>query len=170
MSVQITLTMTQGSLQGRHFVFRDRTLCTIGRGRECFLHLSDEADRGVSRRHSLLDIRPPEVRIRDLGSLNGTYVNGENIGQREKGQSAEEAVLKEFPFHDLWDGDEVRIGTTCFRIGIAVVPTCLLCAHTIPVEKQESLRWAHGLFLCQACRAKAEQYQDQIVLEEVLAR
>ncbi len=169
MSVQITLTMTQGSLQGQQFSFKDRTLCTIGRGSNCFLCLSDQTDRGVSRRHCLLDIRPPEIRIRDLGSLNGTYVNGENIGQRDRGQPAEEAVLKEFPLHDLWDGDEVRIGNTCFRIAISVVPTCLLCSQAIPEEEWEGLGWEEERFLCRACRDKVEHDPKESAHEEVLA-
>ena len=33
-------------------------------------------DKRVSRHHFLLEISPPTVRLRDLGSLNGTNVNG----------------------------------------------------------------------------------------------
>jgi len=35
----------------------------------------------------LLDINPPDIRVRDFGSKNGTFVNGEKIGQREAYQT-----------------------------------------------------------------------------------
>src|SRR5262249_61766548 len=61
---------------------------------------------------------PPRVRVRDLGSRNGTYVNGYLIGQRPRHQSADSVrgtVLPEFPLHD---GDEIRLGGTVFRVSI----------------------------------------------------
>jgi pSer/pThr/pTyr-binding forkhead associated (FHA) protein len=43
----------------------------------------------ISRYHCLLDINPPDIRIRDFDSLNGTYVNGECIGRRSVNQTPE---------------------------------------------------------------------------------
>ncbi|KYC36281.1 hypothetical protein WA1_52005 [Scytonema hofmannii PCC 7110] len=40
-----------------------------------------------SRYHCLLDINPPDIRVRDFGSRNGTYVNGKKIGQRQPKQA-----------------------------------------------------------------------------------
>lgn len=45
----------------------------IGRGPECHLRLQSEL---VSRQHCLLSIRPGAVMLRDLGSTNGTLING----------------------------------------------------------------------------------------------
>jgi pSer/pThr/pTyr-binding forkhead associated (FHA) protein len=73
--------------------------------------------RDVSRRHCLLDINPPEIRIRDLGSRNGTYVNGTKIGQRPPGQPPEEAVAPEAPDHVLHEGDVIRMGGLVLRVG-----------------------------------------------------
>jgi pSer/pThr/pTyr-binding forkhead associated (FHA) protein len=42
----------------------------------------------ISRYHCLLDINSPDIRVRDLGSLNGTIVNGKKIGQRQRNQTA----------------------------------------------------------------------------------
>ena len=53
-------------------------------------------DDGVSRTHILLSLRPDgTVVLRDAGSLNGTLVNNEKVG---------ETVLE--------DGDKIRIGST----------------------------------------------------------
>jgi pSer/pThr/pTyr-binding forkhead associated (FHA) protein len=64
----------------------------------------------------MLDIEPPEVRIRDLGSLNGTFVNGRLIGQRDRQKPATEDETEII----LQDGDEMRVGSTVFRIGLGV--------------------------------------------------
>jgi hypothetical protein len=65
-----------------------RTL--IGRSPECEIFLDDVT---VSRRHAELERADETFTIRDLGSLNGTYVNRRRI---------ESAVLA--------DDDEVQIG------------------------------------------------------------
>src|SRR5262249_31799010 len=81
---------------------------------DCDLTLpSDPEHATISRHHFLLAIDPPNVTISDLGSLNGTYVNGEKIGQ-----AGGEDALTDWPEHSLEDGDEIRIGNTIFRVGI----------------------------------------------------
>ena len=48
----------------------------VGRDRGAWLHLENTA---VSRRHALISARGGTCRIRDLGSTNGTFVNGEPV-------------------------------------------------------------------------------------------
>lgn len=62
----------------------------IGRDPEGDIFLNDIT---VSRRHARIDITPFKIKLKDLNSLNGTYVNGVRI---------EEAELK--------SGDEIQIG------------------------------------------------------------
>src|SRR5690348_14203395 len=79
----ITLLVTRGPLSGKQFAFDGPVSCVIGRSRECTISLPPEPEHlDISRRHCLLDIVPPSIRLRDLGSLNGTYLNGKKIGQR----------------------------------------------------------------------------------------
>jgi pSer/pThr/pTyr-binding forkhead associated (FHA) protein len=50
---------------------------TIGRNSELFVCIDDES---ISRSHCQLLLGPDEdLQVRDLGSLNGTYVNGDRI-------------------------------------------------------------------------------------------
>ncbi len=82
----------------------------------------------------MLDINPPDVRIRDFGSRNGTFVNGVKIGQRDPGQSAAQGRELSFQERDLEDGDEVRLGrSVAFRIRVELppesAPTLVLGAH-----------------------------------------
>ena len=58
------------------------------------------------------------IRVHDLGSKNGTFVNGENIGQRGHGLSPEAAAYLDMPERTLGDGDELRVGGTVFRVGV----------------------------------------------------
>ena len=98
MPSKITLKVSQGALSGQEFVYDETTSCIVGRANDCSPQLpTDEAHKTVSRHHCLLDINPPDIRVRDFGSLNGTYVNGKKIGQREKGMSPEQAAKMSFP-------------------------------------------------------------------------
>lgn len=69
---------------------------TIGR-EGCDITLSDSE---VSRRHAAIQIAAGELSIEDLGSTNGTLVNGERISERRS----------------LREGDEVQIGSTVWRL------------------------------------------------------
>jgi hypothetical protein len=59
---------------GRFPVSKERV--SIGRSRDCDIHLSDVA---LSRRHAEILKRPDGFFLRDLGSVNGTRLNGERI-------------------------------------------------------------------------------------------
>ncbi|MDH6098023.1 serine/threonine-protein kinase [Anabaenopsis sp. FSS-46] len=119
MPSEITLTLTQGKLQGQQYTFTERTTCIIGRSSECNIQLpSDTEHITVSRYHCLLDINPPHVRIRDFGSLNGTYVNGSKIGQRSPDHTPEQGTKLNFPEYDLQNQDKIKLGNTVFHVSI----------------------------------------------------
>jgi pSer/pThr/pTyr-binding forkhead associated (FHA) protein len=121
MPAKVTLTVTAGSLKDQKFLFNSRTTCIIGRANDCNPQLpSDEAHCTISRYHCLLDINPPDIRVRDFGSLNGTYVNGKKIGQRQPDQTPEEAAQLNFPEYDLKAGDTIKLGNTVFQVNIEV--------------------------------------------------
>src|SRR5688572_28580389 len=62
------------------FALPPRGEILIGRGTEADLPLSE---RAASRRHATLTVTDGQVQITDLGSMNGTHVNGERLeGQR----------------------------------------------------------------------------------------
>ncbi|MDB9310037.1 FHA domain-containing protein [Aphanizomenon sp. CS-733/32] len=120
MPSKITLTITQGKLSRKQYVFESRSTCIVGRNDDCNLQIADKVDMTISRYHCLLDINPPDIRVRDLGSLNGTFVNGKKIGQRQRQQPAQEAVRLSFPEYNLQDGDEIKLGDILFKIGVQV--------------------------------------------------
>ena len=68
---------------------------TIGRMADCDVVLTDDS---VSRRHAELRRQGSEIFVVDLGSTNGTRVNGTGIRERR-----------------LTDGDEITVGATSLR-------------------------------------------------------
>ena len=70
---------------------------TIGRDDSADLQLNDKA---VSRRHSALRVEGETVVIEDLGSRNGTFVNGERVDDARR----------------LREGDAVQVGATVLEV------------------------------------------------------
>jgi pSer/pThr/pTyr-binding forkhead associated (FHA) protein len=92
--VRLTL-ITCGSQGPRRYAFTAPATCTPGRSDDCEVVVpASPLHADVSRRHCELRIDPPRVLVRDLGSLNGTFVNGARVGQPVP----------------LGDGDELRLG------------------------------------------------------------
>ncbi len=63
------------------------------------------ADGAISRKHASIEQHEGQFFVKDLGSLNGTSVNGRRLGEQEQA---------------LNDGDEITIGRT--RIGFSRLP------------------------------------------------
>ncbi len=111
----ITLTMTHGFHKGDRYVFKKPSSCLVGRAGDCDIQVPAKPPYGVvSRHHCLFEINPPMIRVRDLGSRNGTYVNGKLLGQRPR--QSEDGPRRFFPACDLRDGDEVQVFNTVFRV------------------------------------------------------
>ena len=83
------LVVVRGPNAGSRFLL-DRDATTVGRHPDSDIFLDDVT---VSRRHAELLREGAAVRLRDLGSLNGSYVNGDRVDERA-----------------LDTGDEVQIG------------------------------------------------------------
>jgi len=156
MPAKVTLEVIQGKLQGQEFVFDEPTTCIIGRSEDCQPRIpNDEEHKQISRHHCLLDINPPDIRIRDFGSLNGTYVNGQMIGKREQGLTPEQAAQMQFPERDLKHGDEIRLLKTTFRVVVFVPTVCVQCSAEIPDDRKAAAEVRPGVFQCAPCRQKA---------------
>lgn len=130
---RIVLRSTEGGLKGREFVLENETKYILGRSRDCSLSLPDPLLQ-ISRYHCRIGVSAPSVVIQDLGSLNGTYVNGEKIGQRSKEQSFEQALQEEHTKYPLWDGDQLRLGDNVFQVAFDPPAPC---AAAEPRNQQE---------------------------------
>jgi len=117
MEAKVVIEATSGPLRGARWEFSDHETFVFGRGRQCHAQLP-AGDRTASRHHFLLEVNPPAARIRDLGSLNGTWVDGNVFGGRAPGESPGEAVGRARVSVDLSDGSLVRVGQTEFRLSL----------------------------------------------------
>jgi pSer/pThr/pTyr-binding forkhead associated (FHA) protein len=89
--MRVKLKVLNGKSAGRE-VKVPETGFLIGRGQEC--HLRPKSD-AISRRHCEIAVEGEKAVIRDMGSKNGTYVNGTRIdGEQELSQSDQLLVGK----------------------------------------------------------------------------
>jgi len=114
--MQVNLRVIAGPYTGRIFTFTQHDSFLIGRSPEAHLCLPE--DRFFSRNHCLLEINPPHSFLRDLGSTNGTFVNGKRV---------REVFLN--------NGDQIQGGETilCVEVGVG--------ADTQPAKPGSSLEY-----------------------------
>jgi len=93
---RLALRFISGKYQGGEFPIGEGREIVIGRSSELDMVLVEEM---VSRRHARIAVEEGEITIEDLGSTNGTFVNGEKI---QKGA--------------LREGDRILIGTSILKV------------------------------------------------------
>lgn len=71
---RVVLRGVSGGHFGKVITLRSKTI--IGRGSDCDLVLNESE---MSRRHALIENTPEGLFLRDLGSVNGTFVNGTSV-------------------------------------------------------------------------------------------
>src|SRR6478752_1125391 len=94
--MNVKLRIVQGRPQGKSMLF-PRGEYVFGRGAEC--HVRPNSD-WVSRQHCLLRITGEGAFLRDLGSRNGTLINGTRLVDECR----------------LIHGDQVQIGPLVFEV------------------------------------------------------
>lgn len=149
---KIILTIVAGILQNEPFVFDQHDTLLFGRMANCQISLP--GDQQVSRYHFILEANPPDASLRDLGSLNGTFVNGQKYGGRKKHETPEEGFRRRYPHVDLHDGDEIRVGQTFLHVRVeaatgSLEPVyCQHCGRDVSVEVGQG---RHGSYVCTTC-------------------
>jgi hypothetical protein len=160
--MQVNLKVIAGPYQGRIFSFTQHDTFLIGRSPEAHMCLVD--DRFFSRNHCLLEINPPQSFLRDLGSTNGTFVNGQRV---------REAYLK--------NGDRIQGGETILIVEVTatvdrslsettqdtleqrpvmVMVECLNCGRR--EQAQASAADEKLTFLCEDCRIELKRSPQSV--------
>jgi len=124
MATTVRITVLTGPHKDKRFCFRRPCRCTVGRASDCFLQLAGaERDGLISRHHCHLDINPPCVFVWDLGSLNGTYLNGTRLEPTEGDLMAiVTSVMGKGAGYDVADGDVITVGGTSLQMNIMDCP------------------------------------------------
>jgi eukaryotic-like serine/threonine-protein kinase len=119
MQSHIRLLAVGGTFTGKNFDLSREAHYVAGRSSDCDLVLTGEGSGAVSRHHCLFQVEDVGVTVADLGSRNGTYINGECIGRRSAAEPEDNTIGRsDFVAYELADGDEIQIGDTLFRLGI----------------------------------------------------
>ena len=116
MSAKVHLKISQGEDTAKIFAFAEHDTFVFGRMKDCHACIPD--DDQVSRHHFILEANPPTACLRDLGSLNGTHVNGVRFGAREKGETPEQGARRRYPEVALKHGDRIKVGRTELEVCI----------------------------------------------------
>lgn len=118
MAAIVRLTVLTGPHKGNRFCFRGSGPTTLGRSAECGIRLcGDQRDLCISRRHCQLAFHPPILSVEDLGSANGTYINGRQ-GERLATREAFDGSPVETEACAARDGDIMTAGGTSFQVNI----------------------------------------------------
>ena len=99
----------KGPLAGKVFPLNQCDVFIFGRSTK--VHCSLPGDNTISRYHFLLEINGPDCIARDLGSLNGTWINGKKYGGRKPGEIQKHAAQNN-EFIKMKTGDTIKAGDT----------------------------------------------------------
>lgn len=154
--MRVTLRVLAGPYNGREFTFDQHDTFLIGRSDSAHLYLPE--DKFFSRHHCLLEIAPPRCFLRDLGSTNGTFVNGQrvpeaflNSGDRIQGGQTVLEVEVHGDQAVTTDGSEAP---TLSRPAVVVVE-CANCGRRDQAEA--SAPDEPMTFLCEECREELKR-------------
>lgn len=152
MANKVTVKIVEGAMSGKIFYFEDHDTFLFGRSPDCQACLPH--DPKISRHHFIMEVNPPEVCVRDLGSMNGTYVNNVKYGGREEGETPEEGAARRYPEVNLKDGDRLSAGDSVLEVHVEQPAYCCECGRELEGQQRKDGVWVGGTHICPACKQK----------------
>lgn len=113
--MNVRLVMFTQSGERRDFVI-EKGKSTIGRNNECAVQIKLGV---ISRRHCQITVRDGKVKVRDLGSSNGTYVNNRRVQEATVGA-----------------GETLTVGPVIFTVVIDDMPADIKPVRTVVEPKK----------------------------------
>ncbi len=153
---KVTLKVIDGPIKGKVFTFENHDAFIFGRDKNCHARLP-EGDLEASRHHFILEVNPPAVSLRDLGSLNGTYVNNTKHGGRRETDNPQDADQSRLPAVDISHGDLIHVGRTVIRISVEVAVFCNECGIRIPDTWKSASSPPNNVCICPECLKKRDK-------------
>jgi len=160
--MQVSLRVLAGPYKGRVFNFTQPDTFLIGRTNDSHLCLTE--DKFFSRHHCLLEITPPRCFLRDLGSTNGTFVNGQRVAEAslksgDKIQGGESVLEVEVSTSETHAPVTIQQDARLIQPTIIAV-ACLHCGRREQAEATSAEE--HLTFLCEDCRIELKNTPQPI--------
>ena len=160
--MRVTLNVVAGPQTGRTFTFDQHDTFMIGRSEDS--HFCLPHDRFFSRHHCIVEIAPPQAFLRDLGSTNGTFVNGLRVdttylkhGDRIQGG---ETVLEVQVAADHFDSQVQQAQGFDKTEPSLITVACINCG--LPARTEASRPDAKLSYLCENCREQLKKNPQPI--------
>jgi eukaryotic-like serine/threonine-protein kinase len=161
--MRVTLHVVAGPQTGRDFTFEEHDTFMIGRSEDaqfCLPH-----DRFFSRHHCLIEIAPPQCFLRDLGSTNGTFVNGirvetAHLKHGDRIQGGETVLQVEVSTDHVPAAGHLPAGSRESTEPSLITIACLNCGNIAQTEA--SRPDAKLSFVCDECRDKLKKNPQPI--------
>ncbi len=118
--MEVILRVVEGAESGTEFRFDESLNLLVGRKdptSKAGLQISTD-DRYMGRNHFMIEVRPPNVMIRDFQSINGTWIRRKGQGEWER---IDEAMVS--------DGDQIKVGRTVLLVSIEEPETIGLATY-----------------------------------------
>ncbi len=148
---EVVLEVIVGPHRGRRFTFRRHDSFIVGRADYAHFRLPQK-DPFFSRVHFLIEVNPPQCRLVDLCSLNGTKVNGEKV-----------------EWSDLQHDDLIQGGETVMRVLIRQAERAAPLTRDAPRKGAPcAVRDADGREMA-SCGAQARRFPPDIPGYELLS-
>jgi serine/threonine protein kinase len=179
--MQVEISVTAGPAEGQHFAFDKPDCFFFGRAGDAHVSLPD--DKYVSRQHFLLEISPPECKLKDLDSKNGVIVNGIRYGGRKSPKEGIEQAQSNEVY--LKDGDEISVGVTRIKVFIRSdiqtdekpyesgaqgrIIYCSHCGKDATDEADLLAQTGRTEYVCKTCRDKVSKEQLGKILKDAVA-
>lgn len=160
--MQVNLRVLAGPYKGRVFTFTQPDTFLIGRTDDS--HLCLPQDKFFSRHHCMLEITPPRCFLRDLGSTNGTFVNGQRVAEAsltsgDQIQGGETVLLVEVSANETDSPITTQQDQRLTQPTIVTV-ACLHCGRRDQAEATSA--GEHLTFLCEDCRIELKKAPQPI--------
>ncbi len=145
--MNVVLRVIDGPLTGKEYVFDRHATFIVGRSPQVDFPMPE--DRFLSRDHFLVEFNPPICFLKDMGSTNGTKVNGLRVDEVR-----------------LADGDIISAGKSSFQVIVGdgrergVPIRCLICQTAASGDVAVAAQPGDGplTWLCDRCASQRRRF------------
>lgn len=173
--MNVRLSVIQGTLKGKELLFNKKGKIIIGRSPDSDLVFPINENK-ISRFHCMIDFNPPNILLKDLDSLNGTFINGNKYGGCRNIRSPKDNIVYNYKqyinenyleednfIYHLKNNDEITIGNNnIIKVNINYIDNEVLPGYERIKKIGESL-------LCEVYHVRKTGTKDEFALKLIKA-